>query len=119
MRLEGAHSLRDGISPNPQLMRGVEPVLVGRSNGTAPSFPKPVSEEGDVVVPKTNRAVSVHSVAMYLPCVLVGLLRVLKRLSGALMPTLMILLLMSLRRNSVGVGSSIVQFSGSLMIFIM
>jgi hypothetical protein len=43
----------------------------------------------------------------------------LKGLSGTLMPTLVILLLMSLRGNAVGVGGYVVQFSGSLMIFVV
>jgi hypothetical protein len=104
---------------NPQLLRGAEPVLVRRPSGTAPSFPKPVSENCDFIVRKTNRAVALHAIAMCLTCEVVGLLRVLKRLPGALMSTLVILLFVSLGGNAVGVRGSIVQFSGSLMIFVM
>jgi hypothetical protein len=78
-----------------------------------------MSQHGDVLVPKDGDAVFIHSGLMRLLGMLVSLLGVLKSLSGALLPGLMILLLMGFRGTPMGVGGTIVQLGGALMIFVM
>jgi hypothetical protein len=73
----------------------------------------------NVLVPKDRDAVFIHSGPMRLLGMLVSFSGVLKSLSGALLPGLVILLLMGFRGTPMSVGGSVVQLSGSLMIFVM
>lgn len=82
-------------------------------------MPYRISQRRDVVVPKRRDAVFVHGVPVYLLGMLVSLLGMLKSLPGVLLPGLVILLLMRFRGSTMGVGGTIVQLSGALMILVM
>jgi hypothetical protein len=73
----------------------------------------------DFLVPKCGDAVFIHSVSVRLFGMLVGLPGVLKRPPGELLPCLVVLFLMSFRSATMSVGGTVVQLSGSLMIFVM
>ena len=62
---------------------------------------------------------SIHSVPVRLLGMLVSLLGMFKSLPGVLLPGLVILFLMGFRGSTMGVGGTIVQLSGSLMILVM
>jgi len=63
--------------------------------------------------------VFIHSVSVRLFGLRVSLLGVLKSPSGELLPRLVVLFLMGFRSAAMGVGGTIVQLSGPLMIFVM
>jgi len=100
-------------------MHGMEPVFVRRSLRTASGLPQRMSQRGDVRVPENREAVFIHSVPARLLAMLVSVLRVLKSLSGALMPSLAILLLMGLRGAPMRLGGNVVQLGRPLMVFVM
>ena len=110
---------RRRFAARPQLLRGMEPVFVRRSFGTAPGFPHRISQLGNVRVPEDREAVLIHLIPMRLPSVLVRLLRVLKSLPGEFLAALVILFLMRFRSTTMSVGGAIVQLCSSLMIFVM
>jgi hypothetical protein len=73
----------------------------------------------DVLVIKGRYAMFIHSTKMRLPGLLVSLLGVLKSLPRSLLPGLVILFLMSFRRNTVSVGGTVVQLGRALMVLVM
>jgi hypothetical protein len=78
-----------------------------------------MSQRLDVLVPKDRHAVFIHSATVRQLGMLVSLLGVFQSLPGALLPGFMILLLMGFGSAPMSVGGTIVQLSGSLMVFIM
>jgi len=70
-------------------------------------------------MPEGRDAMSIHSVPVRLLGMLVSLLGMFKSLPGVLLPGLVILFLMGFRGSTMGVGGTIVQLSGSLMILVM
>ena len=78
-----------------------------------------MSQRGDVLVPEDCEAVFVHSGPVRLLAMPMSLLRVLQSLPGALLSGLVILFFMGFRSATMSVGGTIVQLSGSLMIFVM
>ncbi len=77
-----------------------------------------MSQRGDVLVPKGRDAMLIHSGPVRL-LGHVSLLRVLKRLPGALSPGFVILFLIGLRSTEMTVSGALVQLSSSLVIFVM
>ena len=100
-------------------MRGLEPVLVRRSLGTASGPPEGMSEDFDIRVPKDRDTVFIHGVPVRLRGILVSLLGILKSTSGQLLSGLMVLFPVSFRRTAMGVGGAIVQLGGALMVFVV
>jgi hypothetical protein len=117
--LSGVRSLVEIFSACAQFLHGMEPVFLGRSLRTASGLPKGMCQCGDVLVSKVPDAVLIHSVPVRFLGMLVSLLRVLQSPPGKLLPGLMILFFMGLRRTEMSVGGTIVQLSGALMIFVM
>ena len=78
-----------------------------------------MSQRGDVRVPKDREPVLIHNVPVRLLAQLVSVLRVLKRLSGALMPSLVILLFVGLRGAPMRLGGNVVQLGGPLMVLVV
>jgi hypothetical protein len=70
-------------------------------------------------VPKEREAVFIYCVPVRLLAMLVSLLGMLKSLPGEFLSGLVILLLMSFGSTTMSVGGTIVQLSGSLMLFVM
>lgn len=70
-------------------------------------------------MPEFGDAMLVCCFPMYLLRVQVSLLRVLQRSSCHLLSRLMILFAVLLRGSAMSVGRHVVQFGGSLMIFVM
>jgi hypothetical protein len=116
--LSGARSFLATFSADAQFLRGMEPVILGRSLRTASGLPKGVRQRCDVLVPKVPDAVLHHSVPVRLLGLLVSLLGVLKSPPGELLPGLMILFLMGFRRTAMSMGGTIVQLGGALVIFV-
>jgi hypothetical protein len=78
-----------------------------------------MSEGRDVLVPKAGDTVFIQSVPVHLLGMLVSFLGVLKSSPGVLLPGLVILFLMSFRSTTMGVGGTVVQLSGPLMVLVM
>jgi hypothetical protein len=104
---------------SPQFLYGMKPVFFRRALRTASRLPQRMSQGCDVLVPKSRFAMGLHSVPVCLLGFLVSLLGVLESSPRAFLPGLVILFLMGFRSTTMGVGGSIVQFSGSLMVFVM
>jgi hypothetical protein len=73
----------------------------------------------DFAVPEDGDAVFIHGVNVHLPGMLMSVLGMLKSLPRQLLAGLMILFLMGVCGTAVGVGGTIVQLSGSLMILVV
>ena len=78
-----------------------------------------MSQRGDVLVPKDGDAVFIHSCPVRQFGMLVSFLGVLESLPGALVPGFVILFFMGFRGATMSVSGAIVQFGGTLMIFVM
>jgi hypothetical protein len=78
-----------------------------------------MSQRCDVVVPKGRDAVLIHSRPVHLLGMLVSGLGVLESLPGALLSGFVILFFMGFRGATMSVSGAIVQFGGTLMIFVM
>ena len=117
--LLGVHSLLENLAAGPQFLCGVEPVFLRRPVPTASTLPQRIGQRRDILVPKDRNAVFIHGSPMHLPSLLKSLLGVFQSLPGELLPGLMILLLMGIRRTTMSVGGIVVQFCGTLMIFVM
>ncbi|MGA2116571.1 MAG: hypothetical protein ABSH56_17670 [Bryobacteraceae bacterium] len=70
-------------------------------------------------MPKDRDAVFIHDTPMHLPGLLKSLLGVFQSLPGEFLPGLVILFLMGFRGTTMSVGGIVVQFCGTLMIFVM